>query len=537
MEEVYLVADTRERYVHSFLGREFERSGLRWATQQINTGDYLVCRRAGREAPQVLACIERKTLCDFASSFKDGRYGNREKMLALRARTGCQLYYFLEGPAFPSHRTKYARIPYGNIHAAVTMLMLRDGVHVVQTKNEEHTAQRLREFVAAFGRIEVPFRFPTGPADTGAAPDAGAGAGADAAASGGRGLAPAALTGAGETSDDEYASRIWQRLRGVNLVTADVLAGALSVGALVEGHFPPARLREIRMPSNRPLRKDTRRGLRALAQGELTACAKVLSGVPGVVPATARQLLGQAPPATHPLAWLLRQGDGLAELRLEQRGGRRPRLGAERARRIIRLLGHRRGAEAGRAGSADEADGETEAAEADESGKAGKRDSETGRIEAAETDVSDKAAERDGETNRTKAGKRDSGTSRTEAGKRDGETDRTKAGKRDSETGRTEAAETDDSSKAGKRDNETSRTEANSSENMAKKEETALKIATVRGVGIGKARELVSEAPPGTDPAAWLLEQDIGELRVAHGRRRIRVGETRADRIRAVLQE
>ncbi|MEK7383283.1 MAG: ERCC4 domain-containing protein [Elusimicrobiota bacterium] len=159
---VYLIADSRERGVIPFL--ETALRDHAFVVRQVTTADYLVCRRAPGPAaePAVLAAVERKTLADFAASFKDGRYANVQKMRALRAATGCQLYFFVEGPAFPSPGRRFARIPYASILAAVTKLMVRDGVHVVQTEDEAHTAKRLADFLRVF-ETEAPYAGGGGP--------------------------------------------------------------------------------------------------------------------------------------------------------------------------------------------------------------------------------------------------------------------------------------------------------------------------------------------------------------------------------------
>ena len=84
MSHTYLVSDTRERHVHGFIETLFDQAGSACMVAQINTGDYLICRRLAGGQPEILACIERKSLKDFAASFKDGRYENRLKMLDLK---------------------------------------------------------------------------------------------------------------------------------------------------------------------------------------------------------------------------------------------------------------------------------------------------------------------------------------------------------------------------------------------------------------------------------------------------------------------
>ena len=98
LSSVYLIADQRERAVIPFLDDALQAHA--YVVKTINSGDYLVCTR-GPGGPRVLAVIERKSLEDYAASFKDGRHANMEKLYALRSRSGCQVFLILEGPAFP----------------------------------------------------------------------------------------------------------------------------------------------------------------------------------------------------------------------------------------------------------------------------------------------------------------------------------------------------------------------------------------------------------------------------------------------------
>jgi hypothetical protein len=153
----YLVADTREAHVNGLLGAACRAAGETCQIAQLNTGDYLVCRQFAGGGAEVLAAFERKTLTDFAASIRDGRHENRHKLLDLRARTGAAVYYLVEGPAFPRPSARYGRLPYSTLLSAITNLMVRDGIQVVQTADQAHTAQRLVEFLRAYRGTAVPW--------------------------------------------------------------------------------------------------------------------------------------------------------------------------------------------------------------------------------------------------------------------------------------------------------------------------------------------------------------------------------------------
>jgi len=342
--EPYVLSDKRERYVHDFLDAAAAGAGIKHAPAHLTTGDYLICRRVGSEDPEILAVFERKTLKDFAASFKDNRYENRNKMLALRDRVGCQLYFVVEGPAYPAPGWKVARIPYSSILSAMTNLMVRDGIHVVQTKDPQHTAQRLVDFARAFAKTAVPYTYPTARKEEGAAPGEGEDAPEEEGAAGPRDgggpaphlLCPAAASEKIEKDDLRLVVEIWSRLPGVSVVVAGVLARSFTVAELVLGEVTAAELAALRTPTNRALPKKAAESLRAARSGAGWARAtevKLLSGVPGISPAMAADVLEGAT-----LGGLLRrEGPPLRDRKISQKG-RQVRLGEQRAERVYRLL-------------------------------------------------------------------------------------------------------------------------------------------------------------------------------------------------------
>lgn len=344
MTRTYLVSDTRERHVHGFIETLFDQAGAGYTVAQINTGDYLICRRQAGGAPKILACIERKALKDFAASFKDGRYGNRLKMLDLRDKTGCQLYFFVEGPAFPKPTWKISRIPYGCIRSAMTKMMIRDGIHVVQTENEMGTAQRLLDFVRGFEKTDGPYTYPLSEAareedgaDCGAT--GGDARGGEASARNATGV-PEIVMGTVEKSDDLLVVEVWAKLPGISFPTAQAVADAFSVAGLVSGQVSLDELDALRTRSGRQLVKTGKASLRALRRGVQKAEITILSGIPGISPAMAAQILttGGAGGAPVTLGAFLAYGPGaMASTSIRQKG-RAVRLGDARAERIRRLM-------------------------------------------------------------------------------------------------------------------------------------------------------------------------------------------------------
>lgn len=282
----YLIVDTRERAVVPFL--ETELKEFAYVLKQINTGDYLICEKPSSpdQPPVIKACIERKTYVDFAASFKDGRYRNTKKMLALRQKTGCQLYFFVEGPAFPSPGRRFARIPYANILAAITKLMVHDGMFVVQTENECHTAKRLAEFLHTYEFVTMYSPPATIGGDVAASVDADASSDADTAL-----VVPEILTARIEQTDCDGVVNMWARLRGISVVLGKILTREFSIAELATQRVGIDRIRVLKTATGRTINKDAVTSLLAIRSGSDAQAVKLISGIRYVTPEVARHIL------------------------------------------------------------------------------------------------------------------------------------------------------------------------------------------------------------------------------------------------------
>lgn len=213
----FLVADHREHHVIPFLKTDFhhmhqnpiQKNQALLEIKQLFTGDYLICKSPST----ILACIERKTYKDFAASLKDGRYKNRQKMLSLREQTNCQLYFFVEGPAFPNPQKKINHVAYASIITAMTHLMVRDHIFVIQTKNEAHSSQKLVQLFYAFSKEMVC-------------------------------VVPTSLT----PTDEELCIKLWSSLSGISGVIGKILANTCSVAHLVHGKLSSQNIDQLKTP-------------------------------------------------------------------------------------------------------------------------------------------------------------------------------------------------------------------------------------------------------------------------------------------------
>lgn len=324
----YLISDTRERHIHGFINTLFDKTDdVQHKISQINTGDYLICNKIDGETPEILACIERKSLKDFAASFKDGRYENKTKMLNIRDKTGCQLYFFVEGPAFPKSTWKVARIPYGNILSAMTNMMIRDGIHIVQTENEIGTAQRLLDFTRSFKSTDIPFSYPITNKSTSE----------DELTIGGEEqYIPTVMNGVVEKDNSQIACEMWSKLQGISLGISRKLIEYFSVFELVSGFISMSDIDNIKNAGGSKLSKKNKAGIVSLHKGFKREEIKILSGIPGISKAMATQLIYDIS-----LSELLKNNtDQLSEIQIQQKN-RSIRLGKVRAERIIKLMNYK----------------------------------------------------------------------------------------------------------------------------------------------------------------------------------------------------
>ncbi len=141
-----LIIDTRERDVTK---HKEELSQINHVIKQLTVGDYCVLSPNGT----IMAIIERKSLIDFAASFKDKRSENIQKMINLRAKTNCRILYIIEGKPFPQPTETFARVPYANIESSIFHLSVRDGVTVLRTKDTVSTAQMLVRFMRSMDTL------------------------------------------------------------------------------------------------------------------------------------------------------------------------------------------------------------------------------------------------------------------------------------------------------------------------------------------------------------------------------------------------
>jgi ERCC4-type nuclease len=338
VSDVYLIVDSRERAVAPFIETECQEHA--YVSKQINTGDYLICRRPqnGEGPPVILACIERKTHEDFAASFKDGRYGNIKKMLALRKQTKCQLYYLIEGPAFPNPNRRFARIPYSSILAAITKLMVRDGAYIIQTEDEAHSAKRLVDLMRVFD-TEIPYVLPESRSDADDAEGEDADANLALAGLDETLAVPSIITARIEQTDDDAIVNVWARLRGISVVLGKIASKEFTIAELATQKVPLEQLKNMKTFQGRPINKDALSSLMAIRNSNREQSVKLLSGIKGVSPVKAKLVID----AAGGLPQLCNMLTADLALVVIPQANRSIKLGKVCAERIKRLLHYKEG--------------------------------------------------------------------------------------------------------------------------------------------------------------------------------------------------
>jgi hypothetical protein len=313
----YLIADTREKVITPFIEDEFIDHAF--LVKQIPIGDYNICKGG-----QVLACVERKTLSDLAAGIQDGRSGNVDKMLDLRVRTGCQLYFCIEGPAFPAPKRKFGGIEYYKLRAYLDKLMTRHAIIQVLAEDERHVAVRLYQLTAALDDAVV-YKFPCDRVETKeVAP----------AADGDTVLVPAEIMVRKTKTVQDMSADLWRSLKGVTLVTGRLIAKRFSPSALVRGKVPDSRLAAIKTATGRPIHKLALASLRAVRAGDAAACGRLLASIDGVSKTSAEHMLKASGGLAAICSYTVKT---LALMRVPH-GTKTQALGEARARRIYSVL-------------------------------------------------------------------------------------------------------------------------------------------------------------------------------------------------------
>ena len=351
-----LIIDNRERAIFPFLDMEIK--SFLYEKKQLNTGDFLIAQKPLEKAlpkvltesnkplekssPKVLtesnkpldkalskvltelnkplidanttliesnnynikACIERKTYVDFAASFRDGRYKSElNNMLELRKKTNCQLFFIIEGTAFPSINRTFSRIPYVCILGAINKLMLKYNIFIIQTENEQHTAKKLNELLTSYtlimeeadneNKIETDTMHAAinSNSDTIHAANTSADtnistmeedSNTDSNIIGGTIITNISLTQRIQKTDEDILLKSWASLKGISLVLGKILMEKFTIKDLALGIITIEEIKTCKTAFGKTINKTAIDSLVSIRNGNTKNCAKMLSAIIGI---------------------------------------------------------------------------------------------------------------------------------------------------------------------------------------------------------------------------------------------------------------
>jgi len=366
-----LIIDNRERAIFPFLDTEIK--SFLYEKKQLNTGDFLIahkplekaspkCHCVGVASPkchcigvaspkchcveqalskchcveqalskcqcieianttlievnnyEIKACIERKTYTDFAASFRDGRYKSElNNMLELRKKTNCQLFFIIEGTAFPSINRTFSRIPYVCILGAINKLMLRHNIFIIQTENEQHTAKKLNELLTSYtlimeeaaneNKIETDIMHATINNATNTSDNADIAIEEDNTNIIGGNIiggnimnimtimTNASLTQRIQKTDEDILLKAWASLKGISLVLGKLLMQKFTIKDLALGIITIEDIKSCKTAFGKTINKTAIDSLVSIRNGNTKNCAKMLSAIIGITVDFATKLL------------------------------------------------------------------------------------------------------------------------------------------------------------------------------------------------------------------------------------------------------
>ena len=142
-----ITVDVRERA----LMQQLDLLCVKHVSESMNLGDVLIALPDGGKR----LLLERKTLADLSSSVSDGRFKEqrgRWEQSHTEEDANEQLIYVLEHATVPGATDTVGRgVPMRNLHAALTKLQLRDGYHVLFTRDATHTAELVKYLAKQLG--------------------------------------------------------------------------------------------------------------------------------------------------------------------------------------------------------------------------------------------------------------------------------------------------------------------------------------------------------------------------------------------------
>lgn len=267
-----LIIDTHEKGV----SRHPEILTIPYEVLQITVGDYAMLDPRG----QICAIFERKTYEDYGASLKDGRHGNREKMLELRRETGCRVIYIVEGCEFPRPNDCFSNIKYQNIESSMFHLMMRDNIMIWRTADTLDTAKFFVRFYESMCSMRA-----GGHVEFMGDPEHVDHATTEESVRDGVSKSTALLTAARPKTDIDILRIMWAQWPSITVDSADDYIALTSIYDIIAGRVNPTTLR---LSSGKA---PSKRVLRGFGGCDFTQQVRLLASIHGVSAATAKSAL------------------------------------------------------------------------------------------------------------------------------------------------------------------------------------------------------------------------------------------------------
>ncbi len=216
----------------------------------------------------IICVIERKTWKDLASSIKDGRIGNEEKLQKAKADHKCHLVYLIEGRMRMADTSKVGRMPYSTLLSFMDHRAM-DGYIIIQSKRWQDTAERLLQLVRSYStRKDI-----LDPLKTIA----------------GGGIVELK---APEITDDRIKADIWRSMPGISHSWAGVFADGVKLVDFIRGKLSEADFTEMKNAEGR--RFGPAKSKKIMELDVKVRDKNILTAMRGITPAVADGLLARA---------------------------------------------------------------------------------------------------------------------------------------------------------------------------------------------------------------------------------------------------
>ena len=268
LNDFLLVIDDRERAVFPHLTTDAQ--SIRYEKRRIEAGDYAIINT---KKNQLIAIFERKTLDDFGASFKDNRHNNKQKMINVREKTGCRVFYIIEGPQSPNLTTRYARIPFRHIESSIFHMMLRDNIMFIYTRHTQDTVAKLVRFMTSCSTLKNELVNDDSSKQLGGNPDE---------------TPDNLLTQRTSKSDLDVAREMWCTFKFVSTSSVDTFVQNFTIKDIIDKKYSKEYLTNFR--SKDKTRINTR-AVNSLTYITKLQEVKLLSVIPGVSRVTAVEIL------------------------------------------------------------------------------------------------------------------------------------------------------------------------------------------------------------------------------------------------------